>query len=62
MRLLYVDDQLVDLFPNTVIAQTLQVFDPGRIGSIVTNFTASITAPKTRNNEIIFRFISNSKT
>lgn len=62
MRLLYVDDQLVDLFPNTVIAQTLQVFDPGRIGSIVTNFTASIAVPKTRNNEITFGFISNSKT
>lgn len=58
MKLLYVDEQLVDLYPTTIIAQTLQVFDPGRIGSIVTNYTASIKAPRTKNNELIFGFLT----
>jgi len=58
MKLLYVEDQLVDLYATTVIAQTLQVYDPGRIGSIVTNYTASIKAPHTRNNELIFGFLT----
>lgn len=62
MKLLYVDGALVDLYPTTVIAQTLQVYDPGRVGSIVTNYTSSILVPKTRSNEIIFGFLSNSKT
>ena len=61
MKLLYVEDQLVDLYATTVIAQTLQVFDPGRLGSIVTNYTASIKAPRTRTNELIFGFLT-SKT
>jgi len=62
MKQLYVDDQLIDLHPNTVIAQTLQVFDPGRLGSVVTNYTSSIRAPRTFNNEQVFGFLSNTKT
>lgn len=61
MKILEVDGQTVDLYPTTVIAQTMQVFDPGRLGSIVTNYTASVKAPRTRNNEIIFGFLT-SKT
>lgn len=61
MKILEVDGRTVDLFPNTVIAQTLQVFEPGRIGSVVTNYTASVKAPRTRNNEITFGFLT-SKT
>lgn len=62
MKKLYVSDELIDLYPNTVIAQTLQIYDPGRIGSITTNYTSSIKAPKTRTNERIFEHLSNSKT
>lgn len=62
MKHLYVDDTLVDLYPNTVIAQTLQVFDPGRIGSILTNFTANIKAPRTFRNDQTFGHLGNSKT
>jgi len=58
MKHLYVDEQLVDLYPTTIIAQTLQVFDPGRIGSIVTNYTSAIRAPRTKNNELIFGFLT----
>lgn len=61
MKHLYIDEQLMDLYPNTVIAQTLQVFDPGRLGSIVTNFTSQIRVPITRTNERILSFLSNSK-
>lgn len=62
MKQLYVDEQLVDLYPATAIAQTLQVFDPGRLGSVVTNYTSSIRVPKTFNNEQVFGFLSNTKT
>jgi hypothetical protein len=61
MKLLYIGENLIDLYPNTVIAQTLQVFDPGRLGSVVTNFTSSIRIPKTANNELRLSFLSNSK-
>lgn len=59
---LYIEDELIDLPPNVVIAQTLQVFDPGRLGSIVTNFTSSIRLKKTFINEQRLGFLSNSKT
>lgn len=62
MKLLYVNDRLVDLHPNTVIAQTLQVFDPGRLGSVVLSYTSAIRAPRTFNNDITFGQIWNSKT
>lgn len=62
MKLLYIDEQLVDLHQTTVIAQTLQVFDPGRVGSILTNYTSAIKVPRTSNNEKILGFLSNSKT
>ena len=62
MRLFYVDDQLVDLRANTVIAQTLQVYDPGKVGSVTTNYTSSIKAPRTFGNDQIFGYLGNSKT
>lgn len=62
MRLFYVAGQLIDLFPGTVIAQTLQVFDPGKIGSIYTSYTSAVKAPLTQNNRKIFGFLDNTKT
>lgn len=62
MRLFYVDDQLVDLRPNTVIAQTLQTFDPGRMGSVLTNYTSSLRVPITSNNKRIFKSLENTKS
>lgn len=62
MRLLYVDDRLIDLKPGQVIAQTLQVFDPGRMGSVVTNFTSSIRTPRTSHNDQIIGHLANTKT
>lgn len=61
-KLLYIDDQLINLPPTVVIAQTLQIFDPGRIGSIVTNFTSSIRLKDTFLNEQVVGFLSDSKT
>lgn len=62
MRSFYVAGQLIDLYPSTVIAQTLQVFDPGKVGSIFTSYTSSIKAPLTQNNRKIFGFLDNTKT
>lgn len=61
MKLLYVDGELVDLYPTTVIAQTLQVFDPGRIGSILTTYTNNLKVPRTKTNDRIFRHLANPK-
>lgn len=61
-RHFYIENQLIDLPPNVVIAQTLQVFDPGRLGSIVTNFTSSIRLKYTYTNEKTLGFLSNTKT
>jgi len=62
VKLLYVENELVDLNPNTVIAQTLQVFDPGKIGSVVTNYTSAIKLKRTFTNDKIFGFLGNSKS
>lgn len=61
-RHFYIENQLIDLPSNVVIAQTLQVFDPGRLGSIVTNFTSSIRLKYTYTNERTLGFLSNTKT
>lgn len=61
-KLLYIEDQLINLPSNVIIAQTLQLFEPGRLGSIVTNFTSSIRIKDTFLNEQILGFLSNSKT
>jgi len=62
MRLLYVNDRLIDLKPGQLIAQTLQVFDPGRLGSVVTNYTSSIRIPRTSNNDTTIGYLWNTKT
>lgn len=62
MRLLYVNNRLVDLRANTLIAQTLQVYEPGKVGSVATNYTSSIKAPRTSNNDITFEQLWDSKT
>lgn len=59
--LLYINDRLVDLYPNTVVAQTIQSFDIN-VGSIKTNFTNSIKVPKTPNNQITFEFADDIKS
>jgi hypothetical protein len=62
VKTLYVNGRLVDLAPNAVIAQTLQVYDPGKLGSVTTNYTSSIRAPRTFNNDVTFGHMGNSKT
>jgi hypothetical protein len=62
VKTLYVNGRLVDLAPNAVIAQTLQVYDPGKLGSVTTNYTSSIRVPRTFNNDVTFGHMGNSKT
>lgn len=61
-KLFYIENELIDLHPSAVIAQTLQVFDPGKLGSVVTNFTSSIRVPRTFTNEKRLGFLGNSKS
>ena len=52
--LIYIDGQLADLSPGTIIAQTVQAFEVGRFGSVRANYTNRIRLPKTANNKRIF--------
>ena len=48
-----VNGSYLDLYPNTVIAQTLKALDIGALASRSFNFTNRISIPKTINNDII---------
>lgn len=61
-RLLYINDTLVDLYPDTVIAQTLQAFDIGQLGSVKANYTNRVKLPKTATNRRALQFSDDSKS
>lgn len=52
--LLYINDSLVDLYPNTVIATTFQNINIGDIKEKRVDFTNRFKAPFTPNNNVIF--------
>src|SRR6185436_1098761 len=61
---IYVEEQLVDIDPKTVIAITLQAADlaSGDIISRKASYTNQIKAPATNNNIRIFEFANNPKS
>ncbi len=61
---IYVEEQLIDLDPKTVIAITLQIADfaSGDIINRKASFTNQIKAPATNNNIRIFEFANNPKS
>lgn len=61
-KLLYINNELVDLYPGTVIAQTIQAFELGALGSVRTNYTNQIRIPQTGHNRQILQFSENSKS
>jgi hypothetical protein len=61
-KLLYINNALVDLYPNTVIAQTLQAFDVGELGSVRANYTNRIKIPKTGTNRRALEFSDDTKS
>lgn len=61
-KLLYINNSLIDLYPDTVIAQTLQAFEIGQLGSVRTNYTNRIRIPKTGNNRRALGFSDDSKS
>lgn len=61
-KLLYINDQLVDLYPNTVLAQTLQAFEIGEPGSVSVPYTNRIRIPKTATNRRVLEFSDDSKS
>jgi hypothetical protein len=61
-RLLYIDEQLVDLDEDTKIARTLQAFDIGQLGSVKVNFTNQFKIEKTPTNKAIFEYSDDIKS
>lgn len=59
---IYINDQLIDLRPGTVIAKTIQAFDLFAFGTARANYTNQITAPKTSNNRKVLQFVDNIKS
>jgi hypothetical protein len=50
-KLLYINDELVDILPNTLIALTLQAGEIGDLRTRATDSTATINLPKTSTNK-----------
>lgn len=58
----WINEQLIDLRPGTVIAKTIQAFDLFAFGTARANYTNQITAPKTNNNQKALQFVDNLKS
>lgn len=54
MTLVYFNDDLLDLYPNTVVAQTLKANELGQLNTIYRNYTNQFRLPFTENNDRIF--------
>jgi hypothetical protein len=50
-KLLYINDELVDILPNTLIAATFQAGEIGDLRTRATDSTATINLPKTSTNK-----------
>ena len=62
MTVLYIDDQLIDLYPNTVIASTFKSLSVGEISSRFASRTNRIRIPKTNNNITILGAVNEKDT
>lgn len=61
-KLLYINNTLIDLYPDTVIAQTFQAFEVGKLGSVRLNYTNQIKIPKSDANRKALGFSDDSKS
>jgi hypothetical protein len=57
--IIYINDQAVDLAPNTVVAGTFQAFEIGDLRSRNANYTNQFKLPKTGNNKKVLEFVNN---
>lgn len=62
MNLLYVNDSLVDLFPNQTIAINIKGIEAGRIEVRAVSYTNSFTVPDTENNNVIFGYTNDERS
>ena len=62
MDVVYIDDIVIDLKPNTTIALTLQRLEIGDITKNYLSFTNTIKAPKTAKNNAAFGFANVEKS
>jgi len=59
MTQIFVNDDLLDLYPNTVVALTVQKIDVAAISRRSLSFTNSIRCPWTNTNRLIFGYADN---
>jgi hypothetical protein len=62
MTLIYVDEQLVDLFPGTIVSFNIQRINIGDITKRAVNYTPTFEAPWTENNAILFGYADNENS
>lgn len=60
--LLYINDQLVDLDPKTVIATTVKAIEVAQLDSRELTHTNQVTVPRTENNDLIFGWAGDEKS
>lgn len=60
--ILYIGDEIVDLYPKALIFYTVQRLDVGNLSGRSVNVSNSFTAPWTENNERLFGFAKHEKS
>jgi len=59
---IYIDNQLIDTFPDTVIAITYQINDVSNLFTRQANFSSTVKAPLTPKNKKIFGFPEDTRS
>lgn len=59
MTQIIVNDIVLDIYPNTVIAQTLKANEVGDIKTRNVNYTNSFKIPSSNNNDLVFEYANN---
>lgn len=60
--LIYINGELVDLYPGTIVATTFKAFEIGDLTSRNSTYTNQFRLPKTETNKRIFGFADNIKS
>ena len=62
MNILYVNETLVDLYPDTKIAINIKAIEAGKIQVRTVNYTNNFTLPFTETNDILFSYAKDERS
>ena len=57
--MIIVNDIVLDMYPNTIVAQTLKANEVGNIKTRNVSYTNSFQIPSTENNDRVFEYANN---